>query len=48
MASVMTPEKGLGTAGPTITIQRVVGVCFGAVLTVDRIIHPVVVGKNDN
>lgn len=45
MASVMTPETGIGTAGPTITIQRVVGVCFGEVLSVPVIIHPIVTGK---
>lgn len=47
MASVMTPEKGIGTAGPTITIKEVRGVCFGAVLTVDRIIHPVVTANGN-
>lgn len=45
MARVMTPEKGIGTNGPTITIREVRGVCFGAVLTVDRVIHPIVTAK---
>jgi len=45
MARIMSPELGVGTNGPVVILQDVKGVCFGAVLTVDRYIHPIVVGK---
>jgi len=45
MARVMTPEMGIGTNGPTVTILEVKGVCFGEVLSVPRVIHPIVMGK---
>jgi hypothetical protein len=41
MASIMTPEIGVGTTGPTITI-RMRQVVFGQSFWTDCIIHPVV------